>query len=558
MVLAGGEGKRLAPLTADRAKPAVPFGGNYRLIDFALSNLVNAGLPPDRRAHAVQEPLARPPRRDDLAAVAAAGQLRHAGPGADAPRAALVRGLGRRDLPEPQPDLTTSGPEHIIVFGADHIYRMDPRQMVEQHVASGAGVTVAALRVPIEQADQFGVIETARGRARRSRPSARSRRTPVGLPDAPGRGLRLDGQLRLHHRGADRRGHRRRRRRELQATTSAATSSRCSSPASEAQVYDFSAQRGARARPTATAATGATSGRSTPTTTRTWTSSRSTRSSTSTTTSGRSSRWPEPLPPAKFVFDEDGPARPRRWTRWSARASSSRGGDRAPLGAVAGRARALLRAGRGLDPHARRRRRPRARSCAGRSSTRTCAIERGRADRRRPRGATARASTSPPAASSSSARARGRRREASPCSRASTRRRSTAARACTSSTWRASSRGSMTSTSTRGAATASAQPPAHAARGTRSPATAPHLAALRAMSIDLTMAAGAEGADLAHTPHLVREPRRAPREARATTSRTSRPSTASSRCGRGRPSSSAAATRCRASASARRWRTPTR
>ena len=75
-------------------------------------------------------------------------------------------------------------PEHIIVFGADHIYRMDPRQMVEQHIASGKGVTVAALRTPIEQADQFGVIETAaNGRdiaAFREKPS-----DPVGLPDAP-------------------------------------------------------------------------------------------------------------------------------------------------------------------------------------------------------------------------------------------------------------------------------------------------------------------------------------------------------------------------------------
>ena len=64
IVLAGGEGKRLAPLTADRAKPAVPFGGNYRLIDFALSNFVNAGYLQDRRAHAVQEPQPRPPHRD--------------------------------------------------------------------------------------------------------------------------------------------------------------------------------------------------------------------------------------------------------------------------------------------------------------------------------------------------------------------------------------------------------------------------------------------------------------------------------------------------------------
>ena len=61
MVLAGGEGKRLAPLTADRAKPAVPFGGSYRIIDFVLSNFANAALPEDRRAHAVQEPQPRPP-----------------------------------------------------------------------------------------------------------------------------------------------------------------------------------------------------------------------------------------------------------------------------------------------------------------------------------------------------------------------------------------------------------------------------------------------------------------------------------------------------------------
>ena len=100
IVLAGGEGKRLAPLTLDRAKPAVPFGGNYRLIDFALSNLVNAGyrrivVLTQYKSHSLDRHIAT-----DVAAVAAARQLRHAGAGADAPRAALVRRLGRRDLPE--------------------------------------------------------------------------------------------------------------------------------------------------------------------------------------------------------------------------------------------------------------------------------------------------------------------------------------------------------------------------------------------------------------------------------------------------------------------------
>jgi glucose-1-phosphate adenylyltransferase len=80
--------------------------------------------------------------------------------------------------------LNDERPDYVIVFGADHIYRMDPRQMVDQHIASGAGVTVAALRAPIEQADQFGVIETApdgrRIAAFREKPS-----DAVGLPDAP-------------------------------------------------------------------------------------------------------------------------------------------------------------------------------------------------------------------------------------------------------------------------------------------------------------------------------------------------------------------------------------
>ena len=103
MVLAGGEGKRLAPLTLDRAKPAVPFGGNYRLIDFALSNLVNAGyrrivVLTQYKSHSLDRHIAH-----DLGALAAARQLRHAGAGPDAPRPALVRRLGRRHLPELQP-----------------------------------------------------------------------------------------------------------------------------------------------------------------------------------------------------------------------------------------------------------------------------------------------------------------------------------------------------------------------------------------------------------------------------------------------------------------------
>jgi glucose-1-phosphate adenylyltransferase len=183
IVLAGGEGKRLAPLTADRAKPAVPFGGNYRLIDFALSNLVNAGLRQivvltQYKSHSLDRHLAQTWALSSLLGSYVApvpAQMRR-GPRWFAGSAdAIFQNLNL---------IHDERPEHIIVFGADHIYRMDPRQMIEQHVTSGAGVTVAGIRTPIEQADQFGVIETAaaghRIAAFREKP-----KDPVGLPDAP-------------------------------------------------------------------------------------------------------------------------------------------------------------------------------------------------------------------------------------------------------------------------------------------------------------------------------------------------------------------------------------
>jgi glucose-1-phosphate adenylyltransferase len=182
MVLAGGEGKRLAPLTVDRAKPAVPFGGNYRLIDFALSNLVNGGYTrvvvlTQYKSHSLDRHIARtwqlPPMLGGYVTPVPA-QMRR-GPRWFAGSADAI--FQNFNL------IHDERPDYIIVFGADHIYRMDPRQMVSQHIESGAGVTVAGIRVPIEQADQFGVIETRGGNriaAFREKPS-----DPVGLPDAP-------------------------------------------------------------------------------------------------------------------------------------------------------------------------------------------------------------------------------------------------------------------------------------------------------------------------------------------------------------------------------------
>jgi glucose-1-phosphate adenylyltransferase len=183
IVLAGGEGKRLAPLTADRAKPAVPFGGNYRLIDFALSNLVNAGLRrivvlTQYKSHSLDRHVSTTWHLSPLLGnyvTPVPAQMRR-GPRWFAGSAdAIYQNFNL---------LYDERPDYVAVFGADHIYRMDPRQMVDQHIEGGAAVTVAALRAPLAEADQFGVIETAAD----GRTIAAFREKPtdaVGLPDAP-------------------------------------------------------------------------------------------------------------------------------------------------------------------------------------------------------------------------------------------------------------------------------------------------------------------------------------------------------------------------------------
>jgi glucose-1-phosphate adenylyltransferase len=158
MVLAGGEGKRLMPLTGDRAKPAVPFGGIYRLVDFVLSNLVNGGylrivVLTQYKNHSLDRHISRTWRMSTMLGnyVTPVPAQQRRGPRWFAGSAdAIFQNLNLIDDEQP---------EHVIVFGADNIYRMDPRQMVAQHIASGAGVTVAAVRQPRSMADQFGVIQ---------------------------------------------------------------------------------------------------------------------------------------------------------------------------------------------------------------------------------------------------------------------------------------------------------------------------------------------------------------------------------------------------------------
>ncbi len=182
IVLAGGEGKRLAPLTQDRAKPAVPFGGNYRLIDFVLSNLVNGDIRQiavltQYKSHSLDRHITTTWRMSQLLG------------GYVAPMPAQQR-LGPRWYTGSADAIFQSlnliydeRPEIVVVFGADHVYRMDPRQMIDQHLQTGAGVTIAGLRVPRREATEFGVIDAAAdGKVRGflEKPA-----DPPGLPDSP-------------------------------------------------------------------------------------------------------------------------------------------------------------------------------------------------------------------------------------------------------------------------------------------------------------------------------------------------------------------------------------
>ena len=160
IVLAGGEGKRMLPLTADRAKPAVPFGGSYRIIDFALSNFANARylkivVLTQYKSHSLDRHISQTWRFSTLLGsyvTPVPAQMRR-GPHWFAGSAdAIYQNLNL---------ISDENPDYVAVFGADHIYRMDPGQMVERHIESGAGVTIAAIPVSYEDAKSFGVIESS-------------------------------------------------------------------------------------------------------------------------------------------------------------------------------------------------------------------------------------------------------------------------------------------------------------------------------------------------------------------------------------------------------------
>ncbi|MBE1875718.1 glucose-1-phosphate adenylyltransferase [Myceligenerans pegani] len=184
IVLAGGEGKRLMPLTAARAKPAVPFGGIYRLVDFALSNIVNSRylhviVLTQYKSHSLDRHISKTWRMSPLLGNFVA-------PVPAQQRVGKHWYLGSADaIYQCLNVIEDERPDIVVVVGADHVYRMDFSQMVDAHIESGARATVAAIRQPLAQADQFGVIDVEPDDPTRIREFLEKPSDAVGLPDAP-------------------------------------------------------------------------------------------------------------------------------------------------------------------------------------------------------------------------------------------------------------------------------------------------------------------------------------------------------------------------------------
>jgi glucose-1-phosphate adenylyltransferase len=161
MILAGGEGRRLDPLTRERAKPAVPFGGRYRIIDFVLSNFANSGIlkmkvlvqyKSDSLNTHVQRAWRLTALLNEYVEIVPA-QMRVGPKWFEGSADAIYQNLNL---------ITDEEPDYTFVFGADHVYRMDVRQMLRFHQDMRSELTVAAIPIPVSEASEFGVIEVDR------------------------------------------------------------------------------------------------------------------------------------------------------------------------------------------------------------------------------------------------------------------------------------------------------------------------------------------------------------------------------------------------------------
>lgn len=158
MILAGGEGKRLYPLTKDRAKPAVPFGGRYRIIDFVLNNFINSGffkikVITQYKSDSLNKHISRgwslSPFLDQYVDLVPA-QMRTGNDWYKGTADAIYQN---------KLHIIDENPEYVCVFGGDHIYKMDVFQMLKYHKKNHADLTISAIPIPIEEASEFGIME---------------------------------------------------------------------------------------------------------------------------------------------------------------------------------------------------------------------------------------------------------------------------------------------------------------------------------------------------------------------------------------------------------------
>ena len=187
MVMAGGKGTRLYPLTKERAKPAVPFGGKYRIIDFVLTNLINSDIYSvyvltQFKAQSLMEHMREGWRfgamlKDQFVTIVPA-QMRTGEEWYKGTADAIYQNINL---------IKRFKPDIVAIFGADHIYRMNIRQMVDFHVANNADVTVSAMPMPLYEATSFGVIqvdEELRVKGFQEKP-----KEPTPMPEDPERAL---------------------------------------------------------------------------------------------------------------------------------------------------------------------------------------------------------------------------------------------------------------------------------------------------------------------------------------------------------------------------------
>ena len=200
VVLAGGKGTRLEPLTRDRAKPAVPFGGQYRIIDFTLSNCINSGL---RRVRVLTQfkshSLDRHIRSGWSFSKPRTRRVGRRASAATADRRALVPAA------RPTPSIRTftasnaNEPRTCSILAGDHIYKMDYGKMIDEHRANNADATIGCIPVPVTESNQFGIMSA--GNDGRVTAFRKSRKPADELPNDPRLCAGIDGHLCLHRCG---------------------------------------------------------------------------------------------------------------------------------------------------------------------------------------------------------------------------------------------------------------------------------------------------------------------------------------------------------------------